>query len=99
MARWERWGDIQLACWERWEGSEATRWERLESIEVARFLVLFKGERCRVSQRFHLFVSDVNQWNKSNRVGSRCSCVVAGMTPLPLPPPLDLTQVVKNMVG
>ena len=26
-----------------------------------RFLVLFKGEGYRVSPRFHLFVSDVNQ--------------------------------------
>ena len=25
------------------------------------FLVLFKDEGCRVSRRFHLFVSDVNQ--------------------------------------
>ena len=29
-----------------------------------RFLVLFKGGRCRVSPRFHLFVFDVNQGNK-----------------------------------
>ena len=28
-----------------------------------RFLVLFKGGDCRVSPRFHLFVSDVNQGN------------------------------------
>ena len=28
------------------------------------FLVLFKDEGCRVSPRFHLFVSDVNQGNK-----------------------------------
>ena len=28
------------------------------------FLVLFKDEGCRVSSRFHLFVSDVNQENR-----------------------------------
>ena len=28
------------------------------------FLVLFKDGQCRVSPRFHLFVSDVNQGNK-----------------------------------
>ena len=29
-----------------------------------RFLVLFQDGGCRVSPRFHLFFSDVNQWNK-----------------------------------
>ena len=51
--------------------------------------------RCRVSQTFHLFVSHVNQWNKRDRMDSRCSCVDTGMEKLPL----NLTQVVKNMVG
>ena len=39
----------------RWQGGRAVRWER------RRFLVLLKDGGCRVSTRFHLFVSDVNQ--------------------------------------
>ena len=38
------------------KGGRVLRWQ------CGRFLVLFKGGRCRVSQRFHLFISDVNQW-------------------------------------
>ena len=34
------------------------RWEGM------RFLVLLKGERCRVSPKFYLFVFDINQGNK-----------------------------------
>ena len=37
------------------KGGRVLRWQ------CGRFLVLFKGGRCRVSQRFHLFISDVNQ--------------------------------------
>ena len=32
--------------------------------EGGRFLASFKGEGCRVSPRFHLFVSDVSQWKE-----------------------------------
>ena len=71
------------------KGGRVLRWQG------GRFLVLFKGGRCRVSQTFHLFVSHVNQWNKRDRMDSRCSCVDTGMEKLPL----NLTQVVKNMVG
>ena len=41
--------------WQGREGGRVVRWEG------GRFLVLFKGGGCRVSPRFHLFVSDVNQ--------------------------------------
>ena len=46
-----------------WEGSEMARWRRWESGEVERWglLVLPKGGECRVTPRFHLFDSDVNQ--------------------------------------
>ena len=55
-------------------------------------MVLFKGERCRVSPRFRLFVSDVNQWNE----GAGCAQdILAGMERFLL----DLTQAVKNVVG
>ena len=39
----------------RWQGGRVVRWEG------GRFLVFFKGGRYRVSSRFHLFVSHVNQ--------------------------------------
>ena len=44
-----------MARWERWESSEVARWE------VPGFI---QGRGCRVSPRFHLFVSDVNQRNE-----------------------------------
>ena len=49
--------------WERWEDNEVVRWRRWESGEVGRWGVpgLFKGGECRVTPRFHLFISDVNQ--------------------------------------
>ena len=37
------------------EGGRVVKWEG------GRFLVMFKGGGCRVSPRFHFFVSDVNQ--------------------------------------
>ena len=42
----------------RWQGGKGGRVVRLEG---GRFLVLFKGGEHRVSRRFYLFVSDVNQ--------------------------------------
>ena len=42
----------------RWQGGKGRRVVRWEG---RRFLVLFKGEECRMSPRFDLFVSDVNQ--------------------------------------
>ena len=44
-----------MARWERWESSEVA-W-----LEVPGFI---RGRGCRVSPRFHLFVSDVNQRNE-----------------------------------
>ena len=48
------------------EGSEVARREKWESSEVTcgRFLVIFNGGGHRVAPRFHLFVSDVDQWNE-----------------------------------
>ena len=42
----------------RWQGRKRGRVLRWQG---RRFLVLFKGGRCRVRPRFRLFVSDVNQ--------------------------------------
>ena len=55
-----------VKCW--WEVGEVGRWDgkggRVVRWEGGRFLVLFKGRKHRVSPRFYLFVSDVNQWNE-----------------------------------
>ena len=53
----------------RWEGGRVMRWQgrkgkRVVRWEDGRFLVLFKGGEHRVSPRFYVFVSDVNQGNK-----------------------------------
>ena len=41
----------KVVRWEGGEGGKVVRWEG------GRFLILFKGGGCRVSLRFHLFVS------------------------------------------
>ena len=72
LARWEkcmsvvRWkgGKGGRIMSKRWESSELARRKRWESNEVARRKVpvfFSKGGGQRVSPRFHLFVSDVNQ--------------------------------------
>ena len=49
----------RVVRWQGGKGGKVLRWQG------GRFLVLFKGGRCRVSERFNIFVSDVNQWNKA----------------------------------
>ena len=56
----------RLVSWEsgrvmRWQGGKGGRVVRWEG---GRFLVLFNGGEHRVSPRFYLFVSDVNQGNE-----------------------------------
>ena len=56
---------------ERGKGGRAMSWhsgkdERVVRREGGRLLVLFKGGEHRVSPRFNLFVSDVNQGNKGD---------------------------------
>ena len=75
VARWERWEGNEVKRWERqgrvmrrqggkgvrvvrWQGGEGGRVVRWEG---GRFLVFFKSGECRLSPRFHLFVSDFNQ--------------------------------------
>ena len=55
VVRWEKW---RVMGWQDGEGGRVVRWEG------GRFLVLFKGEKHRVSPRFYFFVSDVNQGNE-----------------------------------
>ena len=53
----------------RWQGGKGARVVRWQGVKVrrvvkwqgGRFLVLFKSGRHRVSPRFHLFVSEVDQ--------------------------------------
>ena len=65
MGRWGRWEGSEVARWERWEGNEVARLERWENGEAERWEVpvLFKDGEHKMSPRFHLFVSDVNQEN------------------------------------
>ena len=49
---------MRVVRWQGGKGGRIVRWHG------ERFLVLFEGGGCRVSPRFHLFVSDVNQENK-----------------------------------
>ena len=55
--------------WEGEKGERVMRWEggkdgRVVRWGIGRFLVLFNGGEHRVSPRFYLFVSHVNQGNK-----------------------------------
>ena len=66
-----RWEVGEVERWERWKGKEMTRRERRESGEVGRWeggrlLFFFKGGEHRVSPRFYLFVSAVNQGNEED---------------------------------
>ena len=55
--------------WEGGKGGKVMRWQggkgrRVMKWEGVRFLVLFKRGEQRVSPRFYLFISDVNQGNE-----------------------------------
>ena len=76
VTSWERWGGRAGPVVRRWQGgggARVVRWqirksERMVKWQGERFLVLFKSWGHRVSPRFHLFVSDVDQqWNKGGR--------------------------------
>ena len=56
---------------------------------------LFNGEEYRVTPRFHLFVSDVNQGKEKAGWIQDFFCVAAGMERLSF----DLSRDVKYMVG
>ena len=56
--------------WEDGKGGRVMRWQggkggRLVRWEGGKFLVLFKGGEYRISARFCLFFTDVNQGNKA----------------------------------
>ena len=56
--RWEGGKGGRVMRWQGGKGERVVRWE------CGRFLVLFKGAEHRMSPRFYLFVSDINQGNK-----------------------------------
>ena len=58
MVKWRGGKDGRVMMWQGEKGGRVVRWEG------GRFLVLFKSGEHRVSPRFYLFVSDVNQGNK-----------------------------------
>ena len=51
------------------KGGKVVRWqvgkgERMVRQKVGMYMVLFRGARHKMSPRFHLFISDVNQGNE-----------------------------------
>ena len=58
LVRWEGGKRGGIMRWQGGKGGEMVRWEG------GSFLVLFKGGEHKVSPRFYLFVSDVDQENK-----------------------------------
>ena len=66
--RWKGWRGGKAVRWQVGKGRRVVSWQggeggRLLKWQGGRFLVLFKGERRRVTPRFHLFISNVNQRN------------------------------------
>ena len=62
MRRWQGGGGARVVRWQIRKSGRIVKWQG------ERFLVLFKSWGHRVSPRFHLFVSDVDQqWNKGGR--------------------------------
>ena len=58
VVRWQVGNGGRVVRWQGGKGGRVVRWQG------GRFLVLFEGGGRRVSPRFHLFVSDVNQRNQ-----------------------------------
>ena len=58
VVRWQVGIGGRVVRWQGGKGGRVLRWQG------GRFLVLFEGGGRRVSPRFHLFVSDVNQRNQ-----------------------------------
>ena len=61
-----RWEDRRVVRWEGGKGGKVVRWQggeggRMVKQKGGRYLVLFKCGGHKMSLRFHLFVSDVNQ--------------------------------------
>ena len=66
--RWKGWRGGKAVRWQVGKGRRVVSWQggeggRLLKWQGGRFLVLFKGGRRRVTPRFHLFISNVNQRN------------------------------------
>ena len=72
VVRQGKWKGSEVGKWERWQGGKGgkvVRWQsekggRVVGQKGERYLVLFKGRGHKMSPRFHLFVTDVNQGNR-----------------------------------
>ena len=68
--RWQGGKGARVVMWQGGKGARVVKWQggkggRVVKWQGGRFLVLFKSRGRRVSPRFHLLVSDVDQpWNK-----------------------------------
>ena len=82
MGRGERWKRFEVVKRQVGKGVKVVK------SEGGRFLVLFKRAGCKLSPRFHLFVSDVNQGSEE---AARFSCVTPEMEGLSI----DLPRAVK----
>ena len=76
VVRWEggksrrlmRWEGVRVARWQGGKGGKVVRWQgwkggRMVRQKSGRYLFFFKDGEHKMSPRFHLFVSDVNQEN------------------------------------
>ena len=86
VAKLERWEGSEVTSWKRWDGGEVTRWEVNGFIQEWDM----QGEL-----KISSFCFWCNQWNERVEMGTRFSCMTAGMEILSL----DLMQAVKNIVG
>ena len=66
---------VRLGRWKDGEVEKVGKVGGWWSGKGERFLVLLKGGGCRVSQKFHIFVFDVNQGNKETRWNCHWNCM------------------------
>ena len=69
VGRLVQWEGGKVVRWQGGKGGKVVRWQggkggRVVRQKGGRYLVLFKGGGHKMSPRFHLFVSDVNQGNE-----------------------------------
>ena len=68
IMRWPAGKGGRIMRWQVGKGGRVVRWEG------GRFLVLFKGWHHRVSPRYYVFVSDVNQGSKGAWIEDFLAC-------------------------
>ena len=80
------WEGSEVARWERCKSGEVARWERRESGEVRRWEVpgFFQGWQMQVESKISSFCFRCQSREQRSGIGSRFSCVAAGMEKLSL---------------